>query len=55
MPKVPPADLVAAGLPVDFFSGMNTVSVREMVRLTRHLVRVAVDTLLRDREEVGLP
>ena len=53
MPKVPPAALSAAGLPVDFFSGMNTVSVTEMVRLTRHLVRVAVDTLLRDREEVG--
>lgn len=54
MPKVPPADLAAAGLPVDFFSGMNTVSVSDMVRLTHHLVRVAVDTLLRDREEVGL-
>lgn len=52
MPKV--ADTT---LPVDpstdFAMGMNTVDVRDMVRLTRHLVRVAVDTLTRTREEMG--
>ncbi|MBK1784890.1 M20 family metallopeptidase [Prauserella cavernicola] len=38
----------------DFSLGMNTVDVREMVRLTRLLVRVAVDTTTRPRSEVGL-
>lgn len=55
MPKVDPAAIAATGLPADFTSGMNTVSVTEMVRLTRLLVRVALDSVLRDRQEVGLP
>jgi hypothetical protein len=33
---------------------MNTVDVREMERLTRHLVRTAIDTVTRSRSEVGL-
>lgn len=53
MPKV--ADPALAVDPAaDFAMGMNTVDVREMVRLTRHLIRVAVDTLTRPREETGL-
>ncbi len=38
---------------VDFARGMNTVDVREMERLTRLLVRVAVDTCSRTFEETG--
>jgi hypothetical protein len=40
--------------PMDFTVGMNTVDVREMYRLTRLLVHTAVDTLTRERAEVGL-
>jgi acetylornithine deacetylase/succinyl-diaminopimelate desuccinylase-like protein len=36
-----------APLPLDFPSGMNVVDVREMTRLTRHLVRVIVNTCTR--------
>jgi acetylornithine deacetylase/succinyl-diaminopimelate desuccinylase-like protein len=46
MPKVPTTD---------FTAGMNTVDVREMERLTRYLVDVAVDTVTRTRPETGLP
>ncbi|MFF4415479.1 M20 family metallopeptidase [Streptosporangium sp. NPDC001559] len=45
MPKI-------AGL--DFSLGMNTADVREMERLTRLLVRVAVNTVTRSRTEVGI-
>ncbi|MFD7781381.1 M20 family metallopeptidase [Streptomyces sp. NPDC059753] len=47
MPKV--AD---APFDIDFSRGMNTVSVREMKKLTRHLIRTAVDTVTRSRSEV---
>ncbi|GAB3480954.1 M20 family metallopeptidase [Amycolatopsis cihanbeyliensis] len=40
--------------PMDFQLGMNTVDVRQAEKLTRHLVRVAVDTVCRSRAEVGL-
>lgn len=50
MPKV-----AEAPFPIDFTAGMNTVDVREIVRLTRLLVQVAIDTLTRTREQVGLP
>jgi hypothetical protein len=33
---------------------MNAVDIREAETLTRHLVRVAVDTLTRPRADVGL-
>src|SRR6266568_5135592 len=36
-----------APLPLDFPSGMNVVDLREMTRLTRHLVRVIVNTCTR--------
>jgi hypothetical protein len=49
MPKITDAQF-----PVDFAMGMNAVDVRDMRQLTRHLVRVAVDTLTRTRSEVGL-
>ena len=49
MPKVS-----GAPFPVDFAMGMNAVDIRDSVLLTRHLVRVAVDTLTRPRMEVGL-
>ncbi|TCO61131.1 M20 family metallopeptidase [Actinocrispum wychmicini] len=49
MPKV-----TEAPFPIDFTAGMNTVDLREMERLTRLLVEVAVDTLTRTRVEVGL-
>ncbi|WP_283138099.1 M20 family metallopeptidase [Rhizohabitans arisaemae] len=49
MPKV--ADVP---FEVDFSMGMNTADVREMERLTRHLIRTAVDTVTRSRSEVGL-
>lgn len=51
MPKVTEA---RAGNEVDFALGMNLVDVREAERLTRALVRIAVDTLTRTRSEVGL-
>ncbi len=38
-----------APLALDFPSGMNVVDLREMRRLTRHLVRVAVNTCSRER------
>lgn len=47
MPKV--ADL---GVDVDFSLGMNTVDVREMERLTRLLVRTAVNYCTRPRADV---
>ncbi|GAA4627871.1 hypothetical protein GCM10023196_041890 [Actinoallomurus vinaceus] len=49
MPKV-----TDAPFEIDFAMGMNTVDVREMERLTRHLIRTAVDTITRSRSEVGL-
>jgi acetylornithine deacetylase/succinyl-diaminopimelate desuccinylase-like protein len=39
------------GLEVDFQLGMNAVDLADMERLCRHLVRVAVDTCARPREE----
>ncbi|MER5434152.1 deacylase [Streptomyces sp. NPDC002588] len=51
MPKV-----TEAPFDIDFAAGMNTVSVRAMEKLTRHLVRTAVDTVTRTRAEVeGTP
>ncbi|WP_430334513.1 M20 family metallopeptidase [Rhodococcus sp. ACT016] len=49
MPKV-----VDAPFEVDFAMGMNTVDLREAERLTRYLIRVAVDTATRSLEEVGI-
>lgn len=49
MPKV-----VDAPFEVDFAMGMNTVDLRESVKLTRYLIRVAVDTVTRTLEEVGV-
>jgi acetylornithine deacetylase/succinyl-diaminopimelate desuccinylase-like protein len=49
MPKV-----TEARFPIDFAAGMNTVDVRAMQTLTRHLIRVAVDTTTRPRSEMGL-
>ncbi|MEV0402053.1 hypothetical protein [Actinoallomurus sp. NPDC050550] len=49
MPKV-----TEAPFEIDFALGMNTVDVRAMERLTRHLIRTAVDTVTRSRSEVGL-
>ncbi|HEV7977636.1 hypothetical protein [Amycolatopsis sp.] len=49
MPKV-----VDAPFEVDFAMGMNTVDLREAERLTRYLVRVAVDTVTRTLVEVGM-
>lgn len=49
MPKVADAE---APFQIDFARGMNTVSVRAMERLTRHLIRTAVDTVTRTRAEV---
>jgi acetylornithine deacetylase/succinyl-diaminopimelate desuccinylase-like protein len=49
MPKVS-----GTPFPVDFAMGMNAVDIRHAETLTRHLVRVAVDTLTRSRAEVGL-
>ncbi|HJX44425.1 MAG TPA: hypothetical protein VJ352_12180, partial [Geodermatophilus sp.] len=51
MPKVGAAE--PAPFEVDFARGMNTVDVRDMERLTRLLVRVAVDTCTRTFEETG--
>ena len=41
------ASVADAPIPLDFPSGMNVVDVREMTRLTRHLVRVIVNTCTR--------
>ncbi|WP_030741199.1 M20 family metallopeptidase [Streptomyces sp. NRRL F-5135] len=49
MPKVADAE---APFEIDFARGMNTVSVRAMEKLTRHLIRTAVDTVTRTRAEV---
>jgi acetylornithine deacetylase/succinyl-diaminopimelate desuccinylase-like protein len=49
MPKLSEQDL---GEPVDFQRGMNTVDVREMLKLTHLLVRVAVNLCSRDRAEL---
>jgi acetylornithine deacetylase/succinyl-diaminopimelate desuccinylase-like protein len=37
---------------IDFARGMNTVSVAAMEKLTRHLIRTAVDTVTRSRAEL---
>ncbi|WP_210588594.1 M20 family metallopeptidase [Streptomyces sp. GESEQ-35] len=50
MPKV-----TDAPFEIDFARGMNTVSVRAMEKLTRHLVRTAVDTVTRRRTELEEP
>ncbi|WP_328352581.1 M20/M25/M40 family metallo-hydrolase [Streptomyces sp. NBC_00445] len=47
MPKV-----TEAPFEIDFAKGMNTVDVRAMEKLTRHLIRTAVDTVTRSRTEV---
>ncbi|MFF7653176.1 M20 family metallopeptidase [Streptomyces sp. NPDC007983] len=47
MPKVSEAPFE-----IDFARGMNTVDVRAMEALTRHLIRTAVDTVTRTRDEV---
>lgn len=52
MPKVDPAD---SPFDIDFARGMNTVSVRAMEKLTRHLIRTAIDTVTRTRAEVEGP
>ncbi|WP_174856067.1 peptidase dimerization domain-containing protein [Streptomyces hyaluromycini] len=49
MPKVPQAE---APFEIDFARGMNTVSVRAMEKLTRHLIRTALDTVTRPRTEI---
>ncbi|MFD4501458.1 M20 family metallopeptidase [Streptomyces sp. NPDC058457] len=49
MPKVPQAE---APFEIDFARGMNTVSVRAMERLTRLLIRTALDTVTRSRSEI---
>ncbi|WP_405952656.1 peptidase dimerization domain-containing protein [Streptomyces prunicolor] len=38
---------------IDFARGMNTVSVQAMEKLTRHLIRTAIDTVTRSRAEVA--
>ncbi|XVQ09799.1 M20 family metallopeptidase [Spirillospora sp. CA-255316] len=48
MPKI-----TEAPREIDFSLGMNAVDVREMERLARHLVRTAVDTVTRTRDEVS--
>jgi acetylornithine deacetylase/succinyl-diaminopimelate desuccinylase-like protein len=47
MPKV-----TEAPFEIDFSRGMNTVSIRAMEKLTRHLIRTAVDTVTRTRAEL---
>ncbi|MHA5047122.1 M20 family metallopeptidase [Streptomyces sp. SD15] len=47
MPKVSEAPFE-----IDFARGMNTVSVRAMEKLTRQLIRTAVDTVTRSRAEM---
>jgi acetylornithine deacetylase/succinyl-diaminopimelate desuccinylase-like protein len=49
MPKVS-----GTPFPVDFAMGMNAVDLRDAVKLTRHLVQVAIDTATRPRTDVGL-
>ena len=49
MPKVQDLDQ-----PIDFQRGMNTVDVREMERLTRCLVRIAINYCTRERAEVAV-
>ncbi|MFD6288341.1 M20 family metallopeptidase [Streptomyces sp. NPDC060205] len=46
MPKVGEAPF-----DIDFARGMNTVSVGEMQKLTRHLIRTAIDTVTRSHAE----
>ncbi|MCP9955530.1 peptidase dimerization domain-containing protein [Actinomadura madurae] len=43
-----------APLPVDFPMGMNVVDVREMCRLTRHVLRTTINTCTRARADAGL-
>ncbi|POX42930.1 deacylase [Streptomyces sp. Ru73] len=52
MPKVGEAE---APFPIDFARGMNTVSVPAMEKLTRHLVRTAIDTVTRTHAEMEGP
>ncbi|MFI1338075.1 M20 family metallopeptidase [Streptomyces sp. NPDC020845] len=47
MPKV-----TEAPFEIDFARGMNTVSLRAMEKLSRHLIRTAVDTVTRSRAEL---
>ncbi|MEU9291817.1 deacylase [Streptomyces sp. NPDC048275] len=47
MPKV-----AESPFDIDFARGMNTVSVRAMEKLTRHLIRTAVDTVTRSHAEL---
>ncbi|MEU5647000.1 M20 family metallopeptidase [Streptomyces milbemycinicus] len=47
MPKV-----TEAPFEIDFTRGMNTVSLRAMEKLSRHLIRTAVDTVTRSRAEL---
>lgn len=42
----------AGGEELDFSAGMNTVTVESMATLTRHLIRVAVDTTTRSVDEL---
>jgi hypothetical protein len=44
---------VDAPFEMDFAMGMNTVDLAEAEKLTRYLIRVAVDTVTRTLEEVG--
>ncbi|HEX6448298.1 MAG TPA: hypothetical protein VF060_02435 [Trebonia sp.] len=48
MPKVSQAP---DGASVDFAMGMNTVDVREQVKLTKYLIQLALDTVTRRRAE----
>jgi succinyl-diaminopimelate desuccinylase len=41
-----------APVPNDFSKGMNVVQVSEMVKLTKHLLHVAIDTCARERDDV---
>ncbi|WP_149263916.1 M20 family metallopeptidase [Actinomadura sp. K4S16] len=43
-----------APLPVDFPMGMNVVDLREMCRLTRHVMRTTINTCTRTTADVGL-
>lgn len=52
MPKVAGSEDAAVPFEVDFARGMNTVDVREMERLTRLLVRVAVDVCGRSFHQI---
>lgn len=46
-----PKSVDPTGAEVDFAAGMNTVDLSAALTLTEHLVRVALDTCLRPREE----